>query len=327
MGLDSQKQIRNNEGIDMFSVIIPAYNAENFIKNAIDSVLSQTIEDFEIIVVNDGSNDSTENVVNEISDKRVRCISQKNAGVSAARNTGIQNAKGEYICFLDADDLWNPNHLEVVSQLINKYPETSVYLTGHEIILHNGQRIAKACPGVSVDMQSDNLFEHIWKYGYFLNTNSVVCKKSTFDIVGQFEVGVKNGEDDDMWYRLFSYFSVAISSEITTAYIRENSRATMSKIFVNDWIFLQRVDDIMASSDVSDEKKKYLHKLLEQRKLSYVRHCLLTGDKKTARKQMKQIDKKELKFKKYAETLLAFMVPSFVSAKAVNNRDKQYYNK
>lgn len=311
----------------MFSVIIPAYNAENFIKNAVNSVLSQTIEDFEIIVVNDGSNDSTENVVTEISDKRVRCVSQKNAGVSAARNTGIINAKGEYICFLDADDLWKPNHLEVVSQLINKYPETSVYLTGHEIVLHNGQRISKTCPGVSDNIQSDNLFKHIWEYGYFFNTNSVVCKKSTFDIVGQFEVGVKNGEDDDMWYRLFSYFSVAISSKITTAYIRENSRATMSKIFVNDWVFLQRVDDIMASADVSDEKKKYLHKLLEQRKLSYVRYCLLTGDKKTARKQMKQIDKKELKFKKYAETLLAFLIPCSVSKRIINNRDKQFFNK
>ena len=311
----------------MFSVIIPAYNAEKFIKNSINSVLNQTVKDFEIIVVNDGSKDDTAKVVAETKDYRVRLISQENAGVSAARNTGIKNAKGDFICFLDADDLWKPNHLEVVLQLINKYPNCSVYLTGHEIILRDGQRISKSCPGVSVDIQSDNLFKHIWEYGYFIHTNSIVCKKSAFDIVGQFVFGVKNGEDDDMWYRLFTYFSVAITSEVTTAYIRENSRATMSKVFVENWIFLQRVDGIMASTDVTDERKEYLHKLLEQRKLSAVRHYILMGDKKTAWKKMKQIDRKSLKIKKYLETLLAFLVPSFVSVKAVNKRDKQYYSK
>lgn len=311
----------------MFSVIIPAFNAANFIMNAINSVLSQTIEDFEIIVVNDGSNDGTEKVVTDVSDKRVRCISQENAGVSAARNTGIKNALGEYICFLDADDLWKPNHLEVVLGLINKYPDTSVYLTGYEILMNDGRSIEKVCKGIAEDVKSENAFKYIWKYGYFIHTNSIVCKKSTFDIVGRFEVGVKNGEDDDMWYRLFSYFSVAISSKVTTVYIRENSRATMSKIFVENWIFLQRVDGIMSSTDVSDERKEYLYKLLEQRKLSAVRHYILNGDKKTAWKKFKKIDKKSLKRKKYAETLLAFLIPSFVSARVVNNRDKHYYSK
>lgn len=309
----------------MFSVIIPAYNAEPFIRNSIQSVLAQTVDDFEIVVVDDGSKDNTKEVIKSIEDLRIRYIYQENAGVSAARNKGIQSAKGEYVCFLDADDLWKPNHLEVLTNLINKYPEASVYLTGYEILLHNGKTILKCCPLVNGDMQSHNVFKQIWEHGYFIHTNSIACKSAAFNTVGLFEVGIKNGEDDDMWYRLFSFFSAAISREITTTYIRENSNATVKRMFVDNWVFLQRVDQIMGSPVVSSEKKDYLRHLLEQRKLSFVRYCILVGDKKTARKQMKTIDKRLLKKKKYLVTLAALVVPTVISTYIISKRDKHYY--
>ena len=154
----------------------------------------------------------------------------------------------------------------------------------------------------------------------------MACKASAFEVAGVFEIGVKNGEDDDMWYRLFLYFSAAISSEITTTYIRENSNATKSRIFVEDWVFYKRCDDIMVSDAVSDEKKFYLRRLLEQRKLSFVRYCLVNGDKKTAWKRMKSIDKKLLKKKKYIVTLAALMIPSSFSSLFVRARDRKYYS-
>lgn len=309
----------------MFTVIIPAYNAASYIHKAIGSVLAQTVSDFEILVIDDGSTDNTKAIVEAVKDDRIRYIYQPNGGVSSARNAGIRNARGEYISFLDADDLWKPNHLAVVTQLINKYPAASIYLTGYEILLHDGHIINKSCPGVSGDLHSDNVFNLIWEHGYFIHTNSVACKTSAFDTVGLFEVGVKNGEDDDMWYRLFAYFSAAVSSEITTVYIRENSRATVSRIHVSDWVFLSRVDGIMASSSVLPERKEYLRLLLEQRKLSGVRNCILNGEKKLAWKQMRQIDKRLLKKKKYIETLVALLLPSAISLFFANNRDRKYY--
>ena len=90
----------------MISVVIPLYNKEKYIKRAIESVLNQTFQKFEIIVVNDGSTDKSAEIVQNIKDPRIRLINQKNAGVSAARNRGIQEAKYEYIAFLDADDFW-----------------------------------------------------------------------------------------------------------------------------------------------------------------------------------------------------------------------------
>ena len=308
-----------------FSVIMPAYNAALYIKNSINSVLNQTFGDFEILIVDDGSTDDTKEIVNSVKDDRIHYIYQRNGGVSSARNTGISNAKGEYICFLDADDLWKPNHLEVIEKLIEKYPAADVFLTGHEILLRDGRFVTRACPEVSCDAQIDNMFEYIVKHGYFFHTNSMACKKITFDDVGLFEIGVKNGEDDDMWYRLFSYYSTAVSSTVTTVYVRENSRATVNRVFVDDWVFLRRVDGIMSSSRVSEEKKVYLRRLLEQRKLSFVRHCILSGDKKTVRKQIKLIDKSLVKKKKYFETLIALLLPCSVSAFFVKNRDKQYY--
>lgn len=309
----------------MFSVIIPAYNAALYIKKSINSVLNQTFSDFEILIVDDGSTDDTKEIVKTIEDDRIHYIYQINGGVSSARNTGIYNAKGEYICFLDADDFWRPNHLEVVFNLINKYPDISVFLTGHEILLHDGSSIIKTCPGIESDLQICNMYEHIFKYGYFIHTNSVSCKRECFDVVGLFEIGVKNGEDDDMWYRLFAYYSVVASSMVTTTYIRENSRATATRIFVDNWVFLDRVNSIMTSSEIPNEKKIYLKRLLEQRKLSYVRYCILNGDKKSAWVHVKKIDKGLLKKRKYFETLIALIIPSSLLNYFISKRDKQYY--
>src|ERR1700744_5385897 len=101
---------------ELISIIMPAYNAENFIGSAIESVLDQTYLNWELIVVNDGSTDQTAAIVETFaaSDKRIKCISQPNMRQGAARNTGIKNSRGDLIAFLDADDLWLPGKLELL---------------------------------------------------------------------------------------------------------------------------------------------------------------------------------------------------------------------
>ena len=104
------------------SVVIPLYNKRTSVIRALNSVLSQTIQPEEIIVVNDGSTDGSEQLVNELNHPLVRLINQPNAGVSAARNRGIKEAKGDWIAFLDADDEWMPEYLETIKSLSEKYP-------------------------------------------------------------------------------------------------------------------------------------------------------------------------------------------------------------
>lgn len=106
-----------------FSVIIPAYNAGSFIEFTLQSVYKQSFTNFEIIVINDGSTDNTRDILDTQTDSRIKIVHQKNSGVSTTRNRGIQLAQGEYLAFLDADDIWLPNHLEIAHDFFSNYPE------------------------------------------------------------------------------------------------------------------------------------------------------------------------------------------------------------
>lgn len=116
----------------LFSVVIPAYNAGKFISLTIESILRQTVQDFEIVVVNDGSTDDTLEVLQGIADSRLRIVTQENGGECVTRNRGIKEARGRYIAFLDADDAWRPNHLETVLKYIQKLADISWFVTPTE---------------------------------------------------------------------------------------------------------------------------------------------------------------------------------------------------
>ncbi len=123
----------------LFSVVIPLYNKESVIERTIHSVLSQTVEDYEIIVVNDGSTDNSQMIVEKIENLKIKLIVQENQGASAARNRGIESSIGQYIAFLDGDDVWKPNHLFVMRNLINKFPYCGMYATAHNVKLETNK--------------------------------------------------------------------------------------------------------------------------------------------------------------------------------------------
>jgi glycosyltransferase involved in cell wall biosynthesis len=126
-----------------FSVIIPLYNKKIYIKDSIDSVLSQSYKNFEIIVLNDGSTDGGELIVKQMQadDDRIRLISQENGGVSAARNAAISECKYDYICLLDADDDWTTDFLQVMHEMVTEFPEHKIFSVRHDIIEKNGKVI------------------------------------------------------------------------------------------------------------------------------------------------------------------------------------------
>ena len=117
----------------LVSVIIPTYNREALVCRAIQSVLNQSYQNFEIIVVDDGSTDNSANIVRAINDDRIRLFSQKNCGVSAARNKGIELAVSDLIAFLDSDDQWTPKFIETVLKLKDKFPQAGAYVTAYQI--------------------------------------------------------------------------------------------------------------------------------------------------------------------------------------------------
>ena len=122
-----------------FSVVIPLYNKANYIENTIRSVLDQTCDDYELIVVDDGSSDNSLELARKYESDRVRVIAQANQGVSVARNTGIENARGTFIAFLDADDQWEPQYLQNIHALTEQYPESAIFVTAYAVDMGNGK--------------------------------------------------------------------------------------------------------------------------------------------------------------------------------------------
>jgi glycosyltransferase involved in cell wall biosynthesis len=314
----------------MFSVVIPAYNAENYIDISVKSVLSQTCGDFELIIVDDGSCDGTNKRIAGYSDTRIRYIYQENGGVSSARNRGIRESKGEFICFLDSDDEWKLNHLETLGDLIKKYGHCGMFITGYDIRLNTGEIIHKSEQVLKrmnhKQISSDNGFDVLLKHGYFFNTNTVCCRKEVFDRVGLFEVGVKNGEDDDMWYRIFSYYPIAITKMSTTVYNRDNCGATSRRAAITEPFFMKRVEEMLYSEEILPVRKKGIQLWAEQNKLSRVRQYLLAGNKKEAFCLLKQIDFKISNKKRYLQTLLCLGIPARIIKRYIDARDYGYYN-
>ena len=118
----------------MISVVIPLYNKEHQIAETLRSVLEQTFQDFEVVIVDDGSTDKSSEEALKIRDPRIRFVRQENAGVSAARNRGIEEARFDLIAFLDADDRWKPEYLQTQYDLFQKYPQCGVFACNYEFV-------------------------------------------------------------------------------------------------------------------------------------------------------------------------------------------------
>lgn len=198
----------------MFSVVIPLYNKELSIGNTIQSVLDQTFQDFEIVIVNDGSTDNSVQVVEQFDDPRIRVINKPNGGVSSARNRGIEEANREWIAFLDGDDIWEKNHLVEITRMMQVFPGEKVYSTSYK--QSDGQDLFKH-PRKSEIFIIENYFKEALRES-LIWTGIVVVHKDCFENVGYFNEQLNRGEDLDMWARLAREYKVIKSSVITAIY-------------------------------------------------------------------------------------------------------------
>lgn len=208
----------------MISVVIPLYNKEKQIAYTLQSVFEQTFQDFEIVVVDDGSTDNSVEEVEKFDDSRIRLIHQTNAGVSAARNRGIEEARGELIAFLDADDEWMPEYLATQYGLYQKYPECSVYACNYEFRDSEGKvtpTIICKLPFEGEDGVLSNYFEVASCSHPPLWTSAVVIKKSAIQAIGGFPIGIKSGEDLLTWARLAVSGTIAYSRKSLAMFIRD----------------------------------------------------------------------------------------------------------
>jgi len=187
----------------MISVVIPLYNKVGFITETIDSVLAQTFTEFEIIVVNDGSTDGSLAEVSAITDPRIKIISIENAGVSVARNMGIDTALAPWIAFLDGDDWWAPTFLEEAVKAISNYPEHKLFASGRSRVFKEVvDRYEHEYLPKDGDTAPVNYFQVIGKFLPVINASNAVIHHSLFATAGYFRPGQRKHEDHDLWMRL-----------------------------------------------------------------------------------------------------------------------------
>jgi len=206
----------------MISIVIPLYNKEGQIANTLRTVLAQTYKDFEIVIVNDGSTDRSVDEVAKFTDPRIRLINQQNAGVSAARNHGIKEAKGEYIALLDADDEWKPDYLETQMSMTKQFPEAKVFATNYEFRDTSGKVTPTILRNIRIDGNTgilDNYFEVASTSHPPLWTSAIMALKEALEAVGGFPVGVRLGEDLITWAKLACKYKIAYNITPKAIYI------------------------------------------------------------------------------------------------------------
>ncbi|GAB3513209.1 hypothetical protein GCM10027341_54940 [Spirosoma knui] len=194
----------------MFSVIIPLYNKADHIETAVASVLQQTFSRFELIVINDGSTDGSEQRLAAVNDRRLTVISQPNAGVSAARNRGASVAQYPLLAFLDADDWWHPDFLKELHALITDFPDAVLYGSNYYYVKYGQNRIEDKglAPGFTAGY-IDYVALYASRFCVPINCSFVVVRKMAFEAVGGFKTALRMGEDFDLWIRLALYGRVA----------------------------------------------------------------------------------------------------------------------
>lgn len=212
----------------MFSVVVPVYNKADFIATTIQSVLAQESADFELLVVDDGSTDGSVDVLAAVSDPRVRILRQANQGVGAARNAGIRSATRPWIAFLDADDLWAPNHLGSLKTAIQYFPETGFVSTRWAEVQETSP--FEGCePGHISDVvtKAVDFFEWSVHEPRYFHTSGVAIKRSILQRVGGFGL-FQPGEDIELWVRVALETPVAVAM-VTTDGRRHDARGLMSR--------------------------------------------------------------------------------------------------
>ncbi|WP_298346398.1 glycosyltransferase [uncultured Algibacter sp.] len=275
-----------------FSVVIPLYNKEAFIEKTIKSVLNQDLQDFELIIVDDGSTDNSFKIVSNYKNSKIRILKQLNQGVSVARNNGIENSKGNYIALLDADDLWSKNHLFELKRQILFFPNAGLYCNNYEIFYSKSLtrpanlnfRFNKECLIVKDFFMASITQSVAW-------TSAVAFEKEKFKSVGSFNTSLKTAQDLDLWIKMALKYPVSFNPCITMSY----------KLYVEESLSKNEYNDIryeFINSYKEDEKNNSSLKVyLDVNRYALAIRCLLNDENQIYNKVKKEINYGNLNFK------------------------------
>jgi glycosyltransferase involved in cell wall biosynthesis len=247
----------------MISIVIPLYNKSRYVQRAIDSVVQQTFQDWEIIVIDDGSTDGGYEKIAHLQSEKITLIRQRNQGVSAARNLGISIARFKYIAFLDADDYWSPEYLSAIFNGITSFPNAGIWCTSF-----SKKPTDLTFQGGSFKESEDYFTKSFWHSNFY--TSSIVIEKTFFEKMKGFKPHLKKGEDLDVWIRAILFFGkYAYCSDTLVYYDRDDetsatrtpchlSASILSDIVSNDYLVDFELNETLQKQfDIFREKLIY----------------------------------------------------------------------
>ncbi len=268
------------------SVIIPVYNKEKYIQNTLESVLRQTFTDFEIIIIDDGSTDDSMDIATSFKHPAIRIFRQKNQGVSMARNKGASLAKGNILAFLDADDLWLPEHLETLKKLSNKYPEAGFFATAYSI-RYNHQLKKDFIGNFDKTYQLiPKFYQYSYEFPLFFTSNFAVRKK-VFLETGGFKKEV-NAEDTEYFLRLGIRHLLGYATNITMIHLYKTENSLSESCDIDKKTYL------LKSFTQDEQKDAGLKKYLDINRYAWAIEYLMNGEKNKAQNLIRDIDFKNL---------------------------------
>lgn len=273
-----------------FSIVIPLYNKQDSIRRAIYSVFDQVgikAGQCEIVIVDDGSSDKSLAIVNQIqrqhSDRQIIVYSQTNAGVSAARNKGVELASADYVALLDGDDSYEPNFLSEIESLVSRFPEALMFATGYRFVDSNvGAKREARIVGLEQPTQPQLLADYFSSAaeGDLPVTSSSVCiNKFALTDIGGFPRGENMGEDQAVWSQIALVHSIAFSPKVCANYFEATACSLMSTVAPSDEMpFSKRLQQQLDHSDVLPHQVASVEKYIAGHLLDLVRRNLYAGD-------------------------------------------------
>jgi glycosyltransferase involved in cell wall biosynthesis len=218
----------------LVSVVIPTYNRAHLIREALESVFSQTFKDYEVILIDDGSTDGTEAIIQEHYAGRLRYVKQKNTGISGARNRGIALAKGKYVAFLDSDDRWLPEKLQKQFDYMEAHPKTGLLCTKLARYEIGGDGKMEICPA-----GFPKHFSELLEGPNFIPTTTTMVRRECFEKTGVFDPALQVAEDWDLWIRIGKVYEMHCLDDILAEHRDHPQKTTRDLIKVYDgfWRF------------------------------------------------------------------------------------------
>lgn len=268
-----------------FSVVIPLYNKANYIQNCLESVLKQTHKEFEVILVNDGSTDGSETVVERFQDTRIRLVHQENKGASAARNKAISLAKHEWIALIDADDYWYPNHLEELQNTIEQFPKADVVCNNYEILLDND--FIKQ-PAFSIEYPLKAQYIEDYFKGSLIDpiawTSALSFTSSIFKKVDKFDTSIKSGQDIDLMVKFGLAATIAFNPKVTMRYHRKTENN------LSDDTVLREKLSYIDNHRSKEKKNPSLHQYMDINRFSLAIQAKMAQDKALFKELVDRLD-------------------------------------